>query len=144
MTTTVAQVLEGFAERVRTVPSLSGRVTDYVPQQVNPPCAFTALVNGGVETMTSGVLSVNVDIYVLTGKQVDRAGYRAALRYLDAEGIDSVMAAINGGNNGQSFAGFSNVNAACISWRFVNDEEVGAFSAYGVVFPAVALITKEA
>ena len=141
MTATVQEVLDAVAASLAPIGFKQAKA--YPPQEISPPCAFVVATSGDIETMTAGVLDLRFDVFVFTGAQIDRAGYQAAMKYVNGTGDLSVMAAINGGNSGQSFGGVSNVKAACIAWRFLNEDEVDGFQAYGVVFSGQALITKE-
>ena len=141
MTATVQEVLDAVADTL----GLIGfkQVKAYPPQEISPPAAHVVATSGMIETMNDGVLDLRFEVFVFTGAQIDRAGYQSAMKYVNATGSLSVMAAVNGGNSGQTFNGVSNVTAACISWRFLDQDEVDGFQAYGVVFSGQALITKE-
>ena len=141
MTATVQEVLDAVADVLKAIGFKQAK--GYPPQEISPPAVHVVASSGEIETMNDGVLDLRFDIYVFTGAQIDRAGYQAAMKYVDATGDLSVMYAINHANEGQSFNGVSNVSAACLFWRFLEENEVDGFQAYGVVFSGQALITKE-
>lgn len=142
MTATVQEVLDGVASRLATIGFKQTK--SYPPQEISPPAVHVVATSGEVETMDAGVTVLTFDIFLFTGAQIDRAGYQAAMRHVDATGDLSVMAAINDANSNETgFAGISGVSAACMAWRFLDQDDVDGFDAYGVVFSGLALITKE-
>jgi hypothetical protein len=89
-------VMEGVAERLRTIPGL--RVTAYMPDQVNPPHAVVRVpeVTNYHLTMGRGSVDLNVVVNVFVPGVDDRTGQIALSEYAQPGGEKSVLLAIEG------------------------------------------------
>lgn len=91
---TLAQILEGIATRLRTIAGL--RVFDYMPDALAPPAAIVQLPRAIDFDLTFGRGSDTLDIRVLVvvGKASDRASTLNLAAYLNPDGASSVKAAV--------------------------------------------------
>lgn len=93
---TIKAIRQGLQVRLDTVPGLSGRTYAYVPDGVNPPCAYVA----GPDTVNfDAVFARGADTYrlivrVLVDRTAEHSGQDALDDYVSGSGTASVKVAI--------------------------------------------------
>lgn len=94
----LATIRAGLQARLDTIPSLAGRTFPYVPDNVNPPCAFVALPERILydETYGRGADSYTLLIRLYVNRIVDFDSQVKLDAYLAASGPESVKTAIEG------------------------------------------------
>ena len=131
MAATIPQIMAGLKDRLDTVPGL--RVTDYAPDNPNPPCAFPLVpaIPSYRLSMRRGTYQIPFRVVVLTGAQVDRAGQKALAGYANPTGAQSIRAALE--DTDKTLGGL--VNDLTVE-GFDPDglQEVGLVNYYGGIF----------
>lgn len=95
MTATVAQVMTGIKDRLATISGL--RVTDTIPDVVNPPIAMPALVQVTYHNaQQQGSVEHTLVVSVVVGRAAERSAQSSLYGFLSSSGATSVRTAIEG------------------------------------------------
>lgn len=93
MAVTIEQMLTGIETALEAIPDF--RATNYVPGQVNPPCAFPIVPPFEYrKTFGRGMYMLPFQIAVLVGTQLERSGQHKLASYADQTGTNSIRAAL--------------------------------------------------
>lgn len=94
MAFTIAAVMDGVAERLRTINGL--RVSFYSPDQVNPPHAAVGMpeVVDYHTAMGRGLVELSLGLQLFVGSVDDRTGQLALAAYGDPAGTSSIIRAV--------------------------------------------------
>ncbi len=134
---TVTQIVDGIETRLKTITGLN--VTDYVPEQVNPPQAFVDppdIPDYRRSFGASGLLSIDLTVTILVSASY--VGHqKKLLPYIDKTGAQSVYAAIEADKT----LGLTDVECLVRSFRRLGLQEVGLIGYYGGVFQLTCLAT---
>lgn len=127
---TILQVMQGLEARLATITGL--RVSDTVPDQINPPQAMVGVppVDDYHETFGRGVFRLEGQIWVFTSAAFDRGGQEALAAYADPTGTKSIISAVYGD---KTLGGVVH-DTFIRSFRPIGVEEFGAIGYYGGVF----------
>lgn len=130
MAPTIEQVMLGIESRLATIAGL--RVTEYVPDQVNPPQAFVGVpaVTEYRSTYGRGYFTMEPTVTVLVSKNLDKQGQLKLASYANVTGASSIVAAIEAD---RTLGGMVD-ECWVLSFRPLGLEEVGAIGYYGGVF----------
>lgn len=127
---TIQQILTAIKANLSTISGL--RLTDYVPDQVNPPQAVVDFP-GELDphgTFKGGLLTLEATVTVLVSKTVDRAGTAALAAYASSTGTNSIQAAI------EADPTLGGVVDSCYvrGFRRLNQQEIDEITFFGGVF----------
>ena len=127
---TIAQILAGVETRLATIDGL--RVSDIVPDQINPPAAIVGVpeIPDYHATQRRGYFIVSPTVTVLVSAALDRVGQMKLADYASPAGALSVVSAIEADRT------LGGVVDDCIvtSFRPLGLEEVGLIGYYGGLF----------
>lgn len=138
MSVTLAQVAAGLKDKLNDITGL--RAYDYVPEDINPPCAVVVL--GEIErgAFSRGMMEVRFDVAVFVARGSDRAGQAALNEYADPS--SSVSDSIWNKLDSNKSLGLSGVDAAVLRYRPFGIDEVAAYGYFGGVFEILVLVTN--
>lgn len=135
---TVTQIVEGIETRLKTIQGLN--VTDYVPEQVNPPQAFVDVpeIDYRMSFSPTGLRSIKLTVTILVSASY--VGHqKKLLPYIDQTGASSVFAAIEADKT----LGLPDVE--CVvgpgPYQRLGLQDVGLIGYYGGVFQLTCLAT---
>ena len=136
MAATIPDIMAGLKDRLAAVSGL--RVTDYAPDNPNPPCAFPLVppIPSYRLTMRRGTYQIPFRVVVLTGAQVDRVGQKALAGYANPTGVQSIRAAIEGDRDTTGTQTLDGLVNDVVVESFDPDglQEVGLVPYYGGIF----------
>src|ERR1043166_8928458 len=130
MGATIAQVASGLKPQFAPVTGL--RAYDYVPEDINPPCAIVQLVDIDRGAFVRGMMELRFDVTVLVQKASDRAGQSNIYSFADSASVWNTLGA-------NKVLGLSGVDAATIHFRALGMDEVAAYGYYGGTFEFLVL-----
>ena len=93
MTATISQSAKALQAALVTIPGL--RATEYLPDQINPPCAV--VTPQGIryhEAFRTGNPPINFLVTVFVGRMSDRVAQETLYGFMSATGAQSIRAAI--------------------------------------------------
>lgn len=93
MSVDIDAVASGIKTALETIPTLKGRVWEYVPERVTVPCAVVALGGGDWETMDDAE-RVDWQILVLVSLASAKDAQKRLRAYLRRDGAESLKAAL--------------------------------------------------
>lgn len=98
MAASLADIMAAVGARLDTIDGLRGY--DYAPDDPSPPCAFPLVPSIGSyrDTMRRGTYVLLLQVAVLTGAQVDRAGQQRLAGYASPTGTTSIRACLEDGD----------------------------------------------
>lgn len=134
---TVMQIVDGIETRLKTISGLN--VTDYVPEQVNPPQAFVDVPSIDYRRSfgTTGLRSIDLTVTILVSAAY--VGHqKKLLPFIDQTGAQSVFAAIEA----DPTLGLTNIECHIAGpYQRLGLQEVGLIGYYGGVFQLTCLAT---
>lgn len=134
---TVTQIVDGVETRLKTILGLN--VTDYVPEQVNPPQAFVdvpGIPDYRKSFSPTGLRTIDLTVTILVSAAY--VGHqKLLLPYIDKTGSQSVYAAIEADKT----LGLTNVECLVRSYQRLGLQEVGLIGYYGGVFTLTCIAT---
>lgn len=130
MAPTIAAVMTGIETRLATIAGL--RLTEYTPDQVNPPQAFVGVppVPNYHQTMGRGRFTLEPTVTVLVSAALDRVGQLALAEYANPTGPKSVVTAVEAD---KSLGGVVE-DCIVVDFRPFGLQEVGVIGYFGGVF----------
>lgn len=130
MAPTILQVVQGIETQLATIDGL--RVTEYVPDQINPPQASVGppAIPEYRSSFRRGIFAITPTVTIFTSAATDRAGQWALMDYMNPTGSKSIPAAIEADKT------LGGLVDDCIVDNFtpLGLEQVGALGYYGGVF----------
>lgn len=132
---TLEQVMVGLETRLATIAGLN--VSEFVPDNINPPQAIVGVPPWDRQAMRKGVMTLDATVTVLTSRNYDRTGQLKLASYASFTGADSVLLAIEGDKT------LGSVVSDCTVLRFrpTGVEEVAAYGYFGGVFDLLITAT---
>jgi len=95
MATNLPEIMDAVGVRLNSVDGLRG--SGYAPDEPNPPAAFPLIPPFNYrESMRRGTYTINLQVAVLVGAQLDRAGQKRLAGYASQTGATSIRAALEG------------------------------------------------
>lgn len=138
MSITIAQVAAGLKTQLDAIPGL--RAYDYVPEDLNPPCA--AVILGDIErgAFSRGTMEVRLEVAVFVSRAADQTGQKFLYKLADpsASVDESIWAKIDADKT----LGIPGVDAAILRYRPFGVEEVAAYGYYGGTFELLIMVTN--
>lgn len=129
-------VMEGLEAALATIPGL--RVSDVVPDQINPPQAVVGVppVPAYRETFRMGTSRIEMPMWVFVSAAVDRVAQHSLAAYASPSGERSVRAAVEADRT----LGGRVQDVTIRDFRPLGLEEVGQVGYFGGVWTALVLI----
>jgi hypothetical protein len=138
MSVTVAQVVAGLKDKINDITGL--RAFEYVPEDLNPPCAVVVL--GPIErgAFSRGMMELTVEVAIFVTRGSDRAGQASLNAFADPSA--SVSTSVWAKIDADKTLGITGVDAAVLRYRPFGIDEVAAYGYYGGVFELLVLVTN--
>lgn len=138
MSITLAQVGAGFVDKLNDISGL--RAYDYVPEDINPPCAVVRPREITRGAMSRGVMEITFDIAVFVSRASDRAGQAKVLTYADpsASESSSIWAKLDANKS----LGITGVDAAVLSFTPFGWQDIAGYPYDGGIFEVLVLVTN--
>src|SRR6266508_4341859 len=130
MAATITDIMLGIESRLETIDGL--RVTEYSPDQINPPAAIVGvppIPQYRTSFGTNGMFRIEPTVTVLVSAALDRVGQLKLASYVDKTGEQSVYAAIEADKT----LGLSGVECLVLSFAPLGLRDVGLLGYYGGV-----------
>ena len=136
-------VMDGLEARLATISGL--RVSDVVPDQINPPHAFVGVppVPDYHGAMRMGLSRLEVPVWVFVSAALDRIGQRALAAYASPSGATSIRQALEAPDDDgrKTLGGVSGVQDVMVrDFRPLGREDVGAIGYFGGVWSVLVEI----
>lgn len=127
-------IMDGLEARLATISGL--RVSDVVPDQINPPQAFVGVppVTDYHGSMRMGLTRLEVPVWVMVSAALDRIGQRRLAEFASPSGTASIRAAVEAPDpdGRKRLGGVSGVQDVMVrDFRPLGREEVGAIGYFG-------------
>lgn len=135
MAPTIVEVMQGIEARLETIAGL--RVSDVVPDQINPPQGIVGVppIPAYHATMGRGKFTIEPTVTVLVSAAQDRSGQQNLAAYADPTGDKSVVVAIEGD---KTLGGVVD-DCVVVSFEPLGLQEVGLVGYYGGRFQLRAI-----
>jgi hypothetical protein len=136
--TTVLEIMQAIETRLDTIDGL--RVSDTIPDQINPPQAIVGVppipdyrrTFGG-----TGQLMIEPTVTILVSAALDRVGQEKLASYVDKTGASSVFAVIEADKT----LGIAGVECLVKSFQPLGLQDVGLIGYYGGIFQLTCIAT---
>lgn len=127
---TIHDIILGIETRLDTISGL--RVSEFIPDQINPPQAFPGPPNISeyYTTFRRGLFTINPIVTLLVSAAYDRTGQVNLTKYMDVSGAMSIPAAIEGDRT----LGGTVDECYVASFERLGMEEVNRIGYYGGTF----------
>jgi hypothetical protein len=130
-------VMDGLESRLATISGL--RVSDVVPDQINPPHAFVGVppVPDYHGAMRMGLTRLEVPVWVFVSAALDRIGQRSLAGYASPSGPTSIRAAIEtpDADGRKTLGGVAGVQDVMVrDFRPLGREDIGVIGYFGGVW----------
>lgn len=136
-------VMDGLESRLATISGL--RVSDVVPDQINPPAAFVGVppITDYHGSMRMGTTRLEMPVWVFVSAALDRIGQRALAGYASPSGPTSIRAALEAPDpdGRKTLGGVVGVQDVMVrDFRPLGREEVGLIGYFGGVWTVLVEI----
>ena len=131
--TTIEQLYERLAERLRAIPHL--RAKPYVPGSTELPVAFPEPPSVELDNLANDTITVTFDLVVLVSAVEDRR-INTLLRYQEPSGDCSITALLAKDRS----LGLSDVHVHSMIWRPLGLQEMSYYRAFGASLSIQALL----
>ncbi len=124
---TLEEVAEAVATRLRGIPGLNGR--PYVPGSAVWPSAFVQPATIDYEGLSSTDADFRLEVVLMVGAAIDQNQMKL-YKYMGLEGPHSVPAAIHADRT----LGLGDIDALVVRSRLLGQQEQASYQGYGCVF----------